>query len=346
MSRYLQYSSTTLELDTVTTIAKPPPPLGFVWLTGPEEIFRPYLTKDYKGGSLVCLGGRFAAGQLWPNSVSTIFMIFVPGYYYMNYILPQALPESELEGNGASFLGVTQQLLAMSITVSFILASFTNPGIIPRSESVPKELETDLRGHPKFRFLRINGITLKQKFCHTCLVFRPPRSKHCQHCDNCVLRFDHHCTWLGNCVGLNNYRYFVMLIYSGTLFLFETIYVIFDVFGSRADSSYGGDYGFVDWCIIVGKAPDLVALLIYCTFLMVAVLLLSIYHTVISSQNLTTNEHVRNYYKDNPFDFGALQNCRQIYCHPERVLPVGEDKIEPSYTPMGSFSDGLSYDDP
>lgn len=240
--------------------------------------------------------------------------------------------------------------------ISFFLASFANPGIVPRSPSIPKELEDhkDPRGNPHPRFLRMvdpsgnnpNGLTVKQKFCTTCLIYRPPRSKHCAFCDNCVLRFDHHCNWLGNCVGLLNYRYFVCLIYTSTVFLFGCIWVVFNIFDQHAAKAAGSwDYGIVDWLFAVGNAPFLLFFNIYCLFLLVAVLLLSIYHSVISYQNLTTNEHVKNYYRENPFDYGGAANLWQIYCHPELVLAQGKDLIEVDYHPFGSYSEGLSFED-
>jgi palmitoyltransferase ZDHHC9/14/18 len=142
-------------------------------------------------------------------------------------------------------------------------------------------------------------------------------------------------------VGLLNYRYFVCLIYTSTVFLFGCITVVFNIFDDRAAQAAGTwDYGLVDWICAVGNAPFLLFFAIYCLFLMVAVLLLSIYHSVISYQNLTTNEHVKNYYRENPFDFGGANNLWQIYCHPERVLAEGNDTIEVDYVPFGSYSEG------
>ncbi|CAL9094938.1 unnamed protein product [Musa textilis] len=43
--------------------------------------------------------------------------------------------------------------------------------------------------------------------CTKCFAtyVQPPRSKHCHDCDKCVLQFDHHCVWLGICIGQRNH---------------------------------------------------------------------------------------------------------------------------------------------
>jgi palmitoyltransferase ZDHHC9/14/18 len=68
-----------------------------------------------------------------------------------------------------------------------------------------------------------SGYMLRNKLCRTCGIYRPPRCSHCPTCDNCVERFDHHCPWLGTCIGKRNYPYFISFVLS---LLFIIIFII------------------------------------------------------------------------------------------------------------------------
>lgn len=48
--------------------------------------------------------------------------------------------------------------------------------------------------------------------CPECEVVRTERSRHCNICNRCIERFDHHCPWINNCVGIRNHGYFYLYI--------------------------------------------------------------------------------------------------------------------------------------
>ena len=89
-----------------------------------------------------------------------------------------------------------------------------DPGIVPRASHPPEEdIHYDDLSHdtprrlqfPRVKEVIVNGMPVKVKYCETCMVYRPPRCSHCSICNNCVERFDHHCPWVGQCIGKVSY---------------------------------------------------------------------------------------------------------------------------------------------
>ena len=49
--------------------------------------------------------------------------------------------------------------------------------------------------------------------CLSCDMVKPVRTHHCSICQRCVFLMDHHCPWVNNCLGLENYRYFLLFVF-------------------------------------------------------------------------------------------------------------------------------------
>ncbi|KDP43280.1 hypothetical protein JCGZ_24201 [Jatropha curcas] len=61
------------------------------------------------------------------------------------------------------------------------------------------------------------GYLENYTFCHYCSKPKSPRTHHCRSCRMCILDMDHHCPFIGNCVGAANHQYFIAFLVSAII---------------------------------------------------------------------------------------------------------------------------------
>ncbi|PKU64503.1 protein S-acyltransferase 10 isoform X1 [Dendrobium catenatum] len=154
------------------------------------------------------------------------------------------------------------------------------------------------------------GSSSRSWTCLYCNLIQPPRAKHCHDCNKCVLQFDHHCVWLGTCIGKGNHCRFWWYIFA------ETIVCIWS--GVLYISFLRSDLMNVWWKIMI-----VVVLFIGLSLCFIFLLLLLLFHTFLVLTNQTTYELVRRrripYLRGipervRPFSKGICRNLYNFCC--------------------------------
>ncbi|OMJ80404.1 hypothetical protein SteCoe_19359 [Stentor coeruleus] len=66
------------------------------------------------------------------------------------------------------------------------------------------------------------------RYCTICKIDQPMRTKHCKECGRCIATHDHHCPWLGVCIGEKNKKvFYVYLVFQFFHILWAFVLVIF-----------------------------------------------------------------------------------------------------------------------
>ncbi|MES1912603.1 MAG: hypothetical protein MHM6MM_004849 [Cercozoa sp. M6MM] len=103
----------------------------------------------------------------------------------------------------------------------------------------------------------LNQVETSQ--CHSCRTERPARAHHCSVCNECVLKMDHHCVWVCNCVGYHNYKYFCLFVFytavGAWLAVLGCVLQMLGWLSSESDGRQSGPvFGALILCLSFGTA--------------------------------------------------------------------------------------------
>ncbi|KAF5730978.1 protein S-acyltransferase 7 [Tripterygium wilfordii] len=334
-----------------TYVVPPPPSRASGSLTEAADAAGTAMIRAYriwKGSNIFFLQGRLIFGPDVRSVLLTVFLIVAPVAVFCVFVARKLMDDFQ------HHLGILVMVIVVALTlfdlIVLLVTSGRDPGIVPRNAHPPEPEvyeessgvwpgQTPPQRLPRTKDVIVNGITVKTKYCDTCMLYRPPRCSHCSICNNCVEKFDHHCPWVGQCIGLRNYRFYFMFVFTSTL-LCLYIHGFCWVYITRIMDGEATSF----WKAMI-KTPASIALLIYSFFSVWFVGGLTALHLYLISTNQSTYENFRYRYDrvTNPHNKGVIKNFIEVFCSsipPSKNNFRGKVPKEPEIPPRmvgGSF---------
>jgi hypothetical protein len=104
-------------------------------------------------------------------------------------------------------------LMYILTNIFLILTAVTDPGIVLSSYMTLDDEEAP--GKPDL------------DYCDVCELTQPPNTSHCYDCNVCIQELDHHCPWMGKCIGRKNMRWFMLFNFCWVTYMIELLCVVF-----------------------------------------------------------------------------------------------------------------------
>lgn len=291
-----------VEADAASWTAVPmsvgPAPSMHVQSTPPMKLWQ-----AWPGNQVFLRDGQWVLSQKWPCVLGTIAVIVGPEVVFLAFVAPKISPP----WNWASMMIII--ILATLACIFVIQTCVTDPGILPLLSPDDAYLRQQ---KPREREVTVNGMSMVLRYDDTYHFYRPPRAHHCHDTNVVIERFDHFCPWMGNTIGLRNYRPFVLTLATVFLIILITagfcvllILEHFDDEGSNSRASY------LERMEDIAAAP--VLLLVAFVFGLPVTGLLC-FHFYLVSRGMTTYENIRGY--GGIFSQGCTQNWHELCCLP------------------------------
>ncbi|CAF2149234.1 unnamed protein product [Brassica napus] len=245
------------------------------------------------------------------GSIMILVVIGIIGFTYYALVVANYGP--------SLFLGGFDSLLALLVLALFhfllimLLWSYfsvvvTDPGGVPPGWRPELDIEKS-DGNQEYSSLTVGDSSSHiVRYCRKCNQYKPPRSHHCSVCGRCILKMDHHCVWVVNCVGAKNYKSFLLFLFYTfleTTVVAISLFPVFLVFFTDGDSDVTVSPGSL--------AATFVAFVLNITFAL-SVLGFLIMHIMLVIRNTTTIEAYEKHTAPNsPYNLGRKQNFEQVF---------------------------------
>ncbi|GAM19480.1 hypothetical protein SAMD00019534_026550, partial [Acytostelium subglobosum LB1] len=274
------------------------------------------MARRYEPNHRSYLNGRLITGPDKMYFISAILLMFIPEIPFLVTVCPLFV-----EYVTAAIYPISIFLWLVSFVYLFI-TSYTDPGIVPRGVYNDQEnpFASDHR-QPLYKTIVIREIQHEVKWCETCSLYRPPRANHCGICNSCIEHFDHHCPWVGNCIGRRNYKFFMyFLITLG----FKCCFIIGFCIAHIVISAHRvrEDHPMYSSASVFGHALNAshylsIILIVYALGGLMFVGSLGGFHCFLIATGRTTNEKLkRSFKKGNPFNLGIIKNFIHVFFAP------------------------------
>jgi len=106
-------------------------------------------------------------------------------------------------------------LISSLAIISHTLCQFTDPGSISKDKVPP--VKDDLDEVKSEELQRLVVVAKVEMTCFRCKSIKPTSAHHCRDCGHCIIRMDHHCPWVNNCVAMFNQKLFLLFIFYTAL---------------------------------------------------------------------------------------------------------------------------------
>ena len=115
--------------------------------------------------------------------------------------------------NNYEIVILIEKIAFLTHVITFLIPFLINPGI-PKRGYYTKKYEKEYKGDFK-----------KLIKCDKCNIIIPKslNTGHCIYCNICIKGYDHHCAWIGKCVGKGNHISFYIFTVSA---IFSMFYIL------------------------------------------------------------------------------------------------------------------------